>query len=460
MSSAPKLRVIEGGRAVSSPAPSLPPAIGNERLYPISASIDRRGAFFLVVAASLIFHGIVLLASVDWNILGEERVAGGSGEDIVVDGIDVILVDQVPSVPPPLSEAREITENDIRESLPSDKASSIVADDRVAEVPVDPATPTFDTAAVAASEDLSATVETAEASSTSPDTLSPIDSTPADEVPATTVAAGLSSSEAPGAPLDAVQPKAAETAPLVRRDDWGATVSAPAANASSDDKMIRPARAPVAQGVASAEARPAEPSNDLADVTPVTPEPAKSASPTDTRPLGPIEEASPVAATEVMPEPPLPVTNPLKIVQSQPEARTPAASIRPQASASASAVDAAAHGPKKTKSNAGSGGKSDEVRGTADLSNYQSRLVAHLRRFRTYPAAARQRHLEGTASVRVTINRDGRVIAVALAKSSGYAVLDREAVAMARRASPFPAIPPGLGRSQITIRAPIRFTIR
>jgi outer membrane biosynthesis protein TonB len=31
---------------------------------------------------------------------------------------------------------------------------------------------------------------------------------------------------------------------------------------------------------------------------------------------------------------------------------------------------------------------------------------------------------------------------------------------MVRRASPFPAIPPGMGKSQVTVRAPIRFDMR
>jgi protein TonB len=62
--------------------------------------------------------------------------------------------------------------------------------------------------------------------------------------------------------------------------------------------------------------------------------------------------------------------------------------------------------------------------------------------------------------VSFTINSGGRVVGVSLAKRTGHPILDREAVAMVRRASPFPAIPPGTGKSQVTVRAPIRFDMR
>jgi len=163
-----------------------------------------------------------------------------------------------------------------------------------------------------------------------------------------------------------------------------------------------------------------------------------------------------VAATEIFPDPPLPRKNPPEIVRSEPAVK--AASVAPRPAAPSSAASPAARGPSKAK--AGAGGKAGNVQGKASLSTYQSRLVAHLRRFRAYPSAARNKRIEGVARVSITIERSGRVTAASLVGSAGHSVLDRAAIAMVRRASPFPPIPAGLGRSQITIRAPIRFDIR
>ncbi len=88
---------------------------------------------------------------------------------------------------------------------------------------------------------------------------------------------------------------------------------------------------------------------------------------------------------------------------------------------------------------------------------WQSRLMAHLEKHKRYPAAARLRRERGTAYVRFTIDAKGAVLSAMLARSSGYPELDREAVAMTRRASPVPAPPPG---AQTDITAPIRFNVR
>ncbi len=56
-----------------------------------------------------------------------------------------------------------------------------------------------------------------------------------------------------------------------------------------------------------------------------------------------------------------------------------------------------------------------------------------------------------------TIDSRGRVTSVRLASGSGIAAFDQEAVAMARRASPFPPPDDGMVRN-FTI--PVRFNVR
>lgn len=93
---------------------------------------------------------------------------------------------------------------------------------------------------------------------------------------------------------------------------------------------------------------------------------------------------------------------------------------------------------------------------SASSANWRSSLMAHLNRHKQFPAGGSQ----GVAAVAFTIDRSGRVLSARLAQSSGDSVLDREAVALVRRASPVPAPPSGQGGSSISISVPIRFDRR
>jgi len=88
--------------------------------------------------------------------------------------------------------------------------------------------------------------------------------------------------------------------------------------------------------------------------------------------------------------------------------------------------------------------------------NWQSMLMAHLERHKRYPPGARARGAHGIAYVRFTIDGAGNVLSARLVRSSGYAELDREAVALVRRASPVPPPPPGANR---IITVPVRFNV-
>jgi protein TonB len=97
--------------------------------------------------------------------------------------------------------------------------------------------------------------------------------------------------------------------------------------------------------------------------------------------------------------------------------------------------------------------------GTAPVANWRSRVLAHLARHKSYPESARDDGIEGRASVAFTLTRTGQVTSVSLAGSSGSAILDRAALAMVRRAEPFPAMPDG-GPASMSFTAAIRFDLR
>jgi TonB family protein len=131
---------------------------------------------------------------------------------------------------------------------------------------------------------------------------------------------------------------------------------------------------------------------------------------------------------------------------------------RAQQSASAAANPSPA-AASRAEGRAGAGGRA-ESGGTADVSSYQSQVLAHLQRYRIYPAEAKNRGITGTAMVRFALASNGSVISASLSHGSGTAVLDEAALSMVRRASPFPPFPAGLGRSQMDFAAPIRFDLR
>ena len=84
-----------------------------------------------------------------------------------------------------------------------------------------------------------------------------------------------------------------------------------------------------------------------------------------------------------------------------------------------------------------------------------AKLLEHNKR---YPDEARGRGEQGVATLNFTIDRDGHVLSSRIVKSSGYATLDAETLALVQRAQPFPPPPPELAGSELTV--PVSFSIR
>jgi protein TonB len=86
---------------------------------------------------------------------------------------------------------------------------------------------------------------------------------------------------------------------------------------------------------------------------------------------------------------------------------------------------------------------------------YNALVFGHLQRFKRYPQAAHG--ASGTVLVKFVLNRAGDVIESAVTKSSGNGVLDREALEILHRASPFPAFPAAKPGTADTYIAPVNF---
>lgn len=89
--------------------------------------------------------------------------------------------------------------------------------------------------------------------------------------------------------------------------------------------------------------------------------------------------------------------------------------------------------------------------------------IAHIRSWlgqhKYYPVAARRSGAQGMVRVYLVVARDGRVLNVAIAGSSGKPVLDQAALNMVKRAEPLPAMPDDLLRTRLEIILPVRYTL-
>ena len=101
-----------------------------------------------------------------------------------------------------------------------------------------------------------------------------------------------------------------------------------------------------------------------------------------------------------------------------------------------------------------------------DLAQLQSQYgkTAHhwLNRHKRYPRRAEYRGDEGTVLVKFIVNRHGEVLSYGLERSSGNTLLDKEALALIKRAQPLPVFPDELAnvKDTITVIVTIPFKLR
>jgi protein TonB len=94
---------------------------------------------------------------------------------------------------------------------------------------------------------------------------------------------------------------------------------------------------------------------------------------------------------------------------------------------------------------------------SAAVANWRDRVIARLQSVKRYPSGSDG---QGVATVRFTVSRSGQVLGHSLLRSSGYAALDQEALAMVMRAQPLPPFPPAMPQASVQLTLPIRFALR
>jgi TonB family protein len=123
-------------------------------------------------------------------------------------------------------------------------------------------------------------------------------------------------------------------------------------------------------------------------------------------------------------------------------------------------VEAQGAGPGTSPGGAG-GGPGASAGGDWELRAYREQLSRRVTRQRRYPAQAVRLGMEGTALVRVRINRDGSLATPPrLEGSSRFRVLDVEALRMVEAAAPFAPLPAEPSRESAEFVIPVSFSLR
>jgi len=223
--------------------------------------------------------------------------------------------------------------------------------------------------------------------------------------------------------------------------------------------VLEMAALPAAPEVPETEKPPAPQEEEITNDTPPDPvvEEAKVEPEPDLEP--PIEETPPEPQLEEPPpEPPPPeITQADKpeVAIAMPEKPKPkkkqpprkqAAAPKPIQSARIAPAAAPSQGlPSLSNSNA--------------IPDWRSRVSAQLERNKRLPPGA-DRGDSGSPKIAFRLDRRGNVLSVQLVRSSGSPVFDQEAVALARRAAPFPPPPSEIRDAQLNMTVSINFNRR
>jgi protein TonB len=93
------------------------------------------------------------------------------------------------------------------------------------------------------------------------------------------------------------------------------------------------------------------------------------------------------------------------------------------------------------------------------LASYTKTVSQALARYKKYPRIAQMRGWEGAVMLELRLAPSGRLLGAGLHTSSGYPMLDEQALAMAARVGQFPAPPEGLSSADMAVLLPIVFRL-
>jgi protein TonB len=100
-----------------------------------------------------------------------------------------------------------------------------------------------------------------------------------------------------------------------------------------------------------------------------------------------------------------------------------------------------------------------ETPSKSDLRWLADALWSRVEQLKRYPYTARLNRWEGKVVLRAVIREDGHLMDLEIARSSGYAILDNDAIEVLKKASPL-ALQHPLGQPQVVVHIPISYRLQ
>jgi protein TonB len=159
------------------------------------------------------------------------------------------------------------------------------------------------------------------------------------------------------------------------------------------------------------------------------------------------------------------------------EAPSPAASTPSAAAASAAEIPAAtapaaelpaavpagaAAGPaRRTQAPVAASPGADRTGGDAGtLDQYRLALIGYARRYKRYPAQAVDQGWQGRVEIHLVVGASGAIASTLVKASSGYEILDNQAMDMVKQAMPLAPIPAALRGREFSVDIPVIFDLQ
>jgi protein TonB len=190
----------------------------------------------------------------------------------------------------------------------------------------------------------------------------------------------------------------------------------------------------------------------------------------EARPAAPREQ---VVEDPILDLPPLPsiagvppdLVLPERVLKKPPEKKEPEEELPQQKEVVAASQASVASRIQKVEDAAAAEKSAAPVAGLSQIdartkAKWQRELVAHLGRFKTYPAASRDRRETGEIMLRFDLDRSGGVSNAAISRSSGHARLDGAALDLLKRAAPLPPPPNSVPGTKIELVVPVKFQLK
>lgn len=154
---------------------------------------------------------------------------------------------------------------------------------------------------------------------------------------------------------------------------------------------------------------------------------------------------------------------PAKPVPPEPAGTAPMAAPaerEPQSATQAVTTPGAARAAPVPREAVGTAAPAPAADDPSTVAQYRIALMEAARGLRSYPRLARENNWEGKVTVRIAVAPGGVLAALAVASSSGYPVLDQQALDMMRRAQAKTPVPAALRAREFSVEIPVIFDLR